>query len=686
MMLLREIVAPAVWERQVGAKHLSLGEQHALLQERCLLVELVGSCCEVLGAISRATYRTRPPRIPHQDPFDRDHAHEPSESLQVALRLCLLPLLERLGDDAAITSEAAERTLCRITLAHHKSSDPHAGAQHGAVSTRPGVCENLGETREELIQTRRHPAGHAAHSFRQECASPTSVRELLAQNGDFLLDAIARRLRHSCAHPRLPLVLEALLTYAAVETLPLLADVVDDIIALADDAVDAVGILEKSVAQTHIVGPFSLHKQNGPTILACARAMRALVSAAVECQDYEEASMMTRGSGVGTSNLQAGNTEGGEQSADEHSRWVDGVFLSNEAGSDLQLKDSHNGDGFLSNDELRDGTPLCAFFRELFSDVLCATSTTSDNVSAAQGDDPGSAEEGDPEMKKVEQELQMRAEEEEERLRNTPPLAPGLALRVVVKLEQLLLCAPPMACHVLLDTLAIAIPLLRPWPRALLPVLHKLWAPLTHLLDASDLTLAAKAMGALSTAASILCDEISATSMKEVFPPLLRVIRNHGSLTAIDPIHLRATGTAAITPRSRPQDVLLAALRLLRALCHIPRAATPRVAAVLTSVEPLLSKRQPERVRTEALSLVKDLATLQRDVVWLFCARVVPVVERTRPPLSNLPHFPTAGMQPLPGPAADFDESAQQLLLHIDSEDRKEWQRQGLGTCTGLRV
>jgi len=48
------------------------------------------------------------------------------------------------------------------------------------------------------------------------------VRALLSRNGDFLLDAISRRLRHASAHPRVPLVLEALLTYAAVDTLPLL--------------------------------------------------------------------------------------------------------------------------------------------------------------------------------------------------------------------------------------------------------------------------------------------------------------------------------------------------------------------------------------------------------------------------------------------------------------------------------
>ena len=86
------------------------------------------------------------------------------EDAQVAMRLALFPILEHLGDEATLLSSAAELTLCRLCR----------GAAHEA------------------------PLG--------------SVRALLQRNGDYLLDAIAHRLRRAAWHPHTPQVLRVRVT------------------------------------------------------------------------------------------------------------------------------------------------------------------------------------------------------------------------------------------------------------------------------------------------------------------------------------------------------------------------------------------------------------------------------------------------------------------------------------------
>lgn len=678
LMLLREVVSPAVWERRADAREmLPLGEQHAVLQEQWLLLELVGSCFEVLGAVARATTEGTTLAHDHRDhspvrpayPSAAPRGIAASESQQVAVRLCLLPVLGRLGDDAAITSEAAERALCRMVLAHQDGAcrSPREDAQHRSVAPS------------EPDSTDRQ--GMAPTTGRDNHHGPCSVRELLARNGDFLLDAISRRLRHAAAHPRVPLVLEALLTYAAVETLPLLSDVVDDIIGLADGAAESVDVSgwAGTGARAVATAAYDGRPHAGPALVACARAMRAVVVAAVECQ---QAGGGHRNDETVTSKAESGSTAPQEVEETEAQAFAAGVYGDVSISIGCREPDSADCSSGALQQQGAGAGELGVFFDNLFADIApepCAQgSGAAGSGDVAEESLPREEEEVDEELERAKQEAEIRAEEEEEIARSTPPLAPGLALRVVAKLEVLLLCAPPAACHVLLDALMAAIPLLSPWPRALLPVLHTLWAPLTQLLHANDLALSAKAMDALTVAASILRAEISSASVKAVFPPLLRVIRAHGSAVLLEPVYVRAAGAAAVAPRSRQQDALLAALRLLRALCRIPRAATPRAAAILCELEPLLSSRQPERVRTEAVTLGKELANLQRDAVWLFCARVTPPAQLQRPPQAQLHHLSTAGMRGLTGPPAEFAASAAELLLHVEREDQRESKRLGL--------
>jgi len=94
-----------------------------------------------------------------------------------------------------------------------------------------------------------------------------------------------------------------------------------------------------------------------------------------------------------------------------------------------------------------------------------------------EGEAPGSRaarEEAEAEAQAV-----ARAEEdEEEERRNTPPYGPSLVLQVVGRAEVLLLSGSAAATHMVLRTLHEAITILAPWPRALLPALHRTWPSL----------------------------------------------------------------------------------------------------------------------------------------------------------------------------------------------------------------
>lgn len=84
--------------------------------------------------------------------------------MQVALRLSLFPLLERLGDRYAVLSAAAELTLCRL-------------------------CVALND------------------------AAVGSISSLLADNADYLLDALGRRLRHAARYPHTAHAVQAVLEF-----------------------------------------------------------------------------------------------------------------------------------------------------------------------------------------------------------------------------------------------------------------------------------------------------------------------------------------------------------------------------------------------------------------------------------------------------------------------------------------
>ena len=216
-------------------------------------------------------------------------AEESAEPFLVALRLCIFPLLEALGDFSAILAETAEIVLCRFCVA---------------------TCDI----------TRGLELGDLRRNSPTLAPSPT-VRSLIAAHSDFLLDALVSRLRHAAWHPRTPLAVHAVLEYGGDGTLSLMGDVIDALFDLVDDAADPAGA-----------------RAPPAPLLPCVRALRALVDAA----DGAEAARRLRegdgkersgdegtGDGDGDDGCEGdGDAEAGDDDDDEEclSAYFDGLF------------------------------------------------------------------------------------------------------------------------------------------------------------------------------------------------------------------------------------------------------------------------------------------------------------------------------------------------------------------------
>lgn len=241
--------------------------------------------------------------------------------------------------------------------------------------------------------------------------------------------------------------------------------------------------------------------------------------------------------------------------------------------------------------------------------------------------------------------------------------------------------------HLVLDVLLEVLPALQPWPRAALPAAYPLWPPLLALLDGADRSVAAHAMRVFAAAVRAYGAELSTRIQAQAIEHMADALRRYAAEPAVASAlgaadvggcaasitemlasatvspadgarggasigasigagggagggvdvggagggaggRARGTGSGGGSGGGRSQEVVLAALRGLRALCASTRAMRPLLLKVLRACAPLLSRHQPEVVQAEALSLGTRLARLDADVVWLFCVRFVPPAER----------------------------------------------------------
>ncbi|KAL1512118.1 hypothetical protein AB1Y20_005387 [Prymnesium parvum] len=483
----------------------------------------------------------------------------------VALRLALFPTLERLGDRSATLSSAAEVTLCRLCV----SIEPKAN----------------------------------------------SIPHMLSTNSDFVLETLCARLRRAAWYPQTALVMQALLEFGGADTLPLVGDAIDDLLALIDDAAPG--------------GP------RADMIAPCLHALQSLVIASAT----HLASPAAAADAADATGGEAASAAGGSLSS-----FVD--ELVDELGLRATASDADDSGGAAQHEAPFDDRPFEERVKE---------------------------DQEQEEEARAKQEAELRAADEAEQARATPPLVGQLALRTLAKAEVLLLTGSPSVTHLLLGTIKDLIPALQPWARALLRALYPVWSPLVVLMGGADLSVAAQAMAVLGVAATHLGEHLSSTVVRDALKPILRAIRQYG---APPEEHVRRGGVlmnAKLEYRSRPQELLLSATRTLSCLCSIPQLLRPEVWNLLGAAIPLLSCRQPARVQEEALALIGRLVPLNRDAVWFAVVCALPESERCTtfsPPLSALPS-PWRELGEPPIPTTELALNARLVISRVAAEDQR---------------
>ena len=673
MLVLTEVLEASVWSAPSARGSVgSLGQQHATVLEHELLVQVAGSAFDLLTC-AEASHDAAPHGTPSraagsraEAPGERVRALSVSRvsqrpAVQVALRMLLFPLLERLGESLAVVASAAELTLCRLC----------------ASLSEPGIG---------------------------------SVADLLAANTDFLLDALGSRMRRVTRFPHTAQVLQAVLEFGGARVLPLASDVTDDVMRLVDDVTpradrpvaltDAASLTAaEAEAADHrrqqyrqyaqLTQPATLRsRQHEPPKAAISAAavtanarlvswLRALHSLVLACVDSlgAEGQMPADDDGGDGGGVSDATSRDGESSKDGSGA---GGAIQAPPGTQAPSQPTDGGTpsgvGGLTAAVAAAEPPFDAFF----AGVLTALTPSS---AGDDDDDDGrpirfevekTAEERAAEAEaamqaEAEMDAEARAEEERATVAATPPRAGQVALTALGRVEVLLLHGPPTATHVLLDLLETLFPVLSPWPRALLPAAYPLWPPLLHLFGSDDSSLAAHAMRVFATATRACGDELSSKVMADAVGKLTGALRHHTSASTQANMESLATmaspkaGEAAIDSlssqpprgspregpqladarerdlpvpsgradtRSRAQEAILAACATLRALCVSPRAIQPHLLLILRAAMPLLSRLQAERVQQEAIALFGSLALVNADMVWLACVHVLPAAER----------------------------------------------------------
>tara|TARA_B100000513_G_scaffold195515_1_gene126366 strand:- start:987 stop:2405 length:1419 start_codon:yes stop_codon:yes gene_type:complete len=441
----------------------------------------------------------------------------------------------------------------------------------------------------------------------------------------------------------------AVLEFAGEQALPLMDTLVEELMDLVDRV--SVGFVDGRAQ-----GGWAAPQERSPLLVPCAKALRALARACAE--PIANATVDETAVRVETPPLPQEAAEA-EAAADVKAADVKAadVKAADVKAADVKAAadaDSADEDG---EDDLSQGFDELIGILEGLVDIAKPPPPPPPPPPLETDADEQEAEEYEGGTGDAYAELQDEAEAK-------PPMEVTLALRVVSKIEDLLLSWPTAGAQVLLEAISLSLPLLAPWPRLLLPKLHYLWQPLFVLCSSSELSLAARACGLVGELATTLRGELSTHTMRAVLPPLLNVLERHGRPPDRLP---QASGAAQLAPRQRPREVLLAATGALGALCHVPRAVLPDLPKIANLCEPLLSIRQPEDVRAAAVHLFKRLARLNTDVVWLFTARAGHIEKH--PLTHKLPSF--EGLPALPGPREDFALSSSELVQVVQEEDRR---------------
>jgi len=531
LMLLREVLSPELWNAPSAVSGAtspaSLRRQHATLVEHEAMIELVGSAVELLAAAVRARAAQA---LGANGSVGAGGVGASSggvggcSSIQVALRLSLFPLLERLGDRAAALSSAAELTLCRMCVA---LDDPRANG---------------------------------------------SVAQLLSAHGDFLLDALGARLRHGARYPHTAQAVQAVIEFGGETALPIAGDLLDDVLRLVDEAMptaqvptparrrldylrysqtagmlpgttipsaaaaaatDRVGLSQIRVGLSPAAEPLrgrlldetkalTLLPSFTPSFTAAEEQrlhgwLRALHVIALACR--EQLREQLRAPQPYPPPPQPFHAHESARRAEEPAANDERTEAREEAAA---AEAAEEGGGWLQEDTPGEAT-LEDFMGELVTELLgpapevLAAGTAKaalEEKEEEEEDLPGQEEEEEPEAA-------LRRAEALEKEANTPPAAGQLALQLLRKSEVLLLSGCPSITHAVLDILSEVLPALAQWPRAALPAAYPLWPPLLALLDGDDRSVAAHAMRAFGLAVSCYGIELSTRVQSQAIEHLI---------------------------------------------------------------------------------------------------------------------------------------------------------------------
>jgi hypothetical protein len=532
LMLLREVLSPELWNAPSAVSGAtspaSLRRQHATLVEHEAMIELVGSAVELLAAAVRARAAQALGESAGVGAGGVGAGGGGGvggcSSIQVALRLSLFPLLERLGDRAAALSSAAELTLCRMCVA---LDDPRANG---------------------------------------------SVAQLLSAHGDFLLDALGARLRHGARYPHTAQAVQAVIEFGGETALPIAGDLLDDVLRLVDEAMptaqvptparrrldylrysqtagmlpgttipsaaaaaaaDRVGLSQIRVGLSPAAEPLrgrlldetmalTLLPSFTPSFTAAEEQrlhgwLRALHVIALACR--EQLREQLRAPQPPSPPPQPFHADESARRAEEPAAYDERTEAREEAGA---AEAAEEDGGWLQED-----TPGEATLEDFMGDLVTELLGPEPEVLAA-----GTAKAALEEKEEEEEDLPGQEEEEDseaalrraealEKEANTPPAAGQLALQLLRKSEVLLLSGCPSITHAVLDILSEVLPALAQWPRAALPAAYPLWPPLLALLDGDDRSVAAHAMRAFGLAVSCYGTELSTRVQSQAIEHLI---------------------------------------------------------------------------------------------------------------------------------------------------------------------
>ncbi|XP_029469352.1 LOW QUALITY PROTEIN: TELO2-interacting protein 1 homolog [Rhinatrema bivittatum] len=437
-----------------------------------------------------------------------------------------------------------------------------------------------------------------------------SPQHLINQNSDYLVNDISLNLRHLAHHPHTPNVLEVMLKSSDSSLLPLVDDVLQDVLSTLDQCYDERAALFLSV----------LHS-----------LMKALVQWFPATKDHQNLEEIRSGTSLGESENYGIGLECNTQ-ADEIQRFFqDYVKQKQVAEGELPGSRRHGAvcadkikirqqmrlresEELLSGGGLQQhkGTMFC-FWGTVFL-IGQAVRVMSDNAMAVVYINHHG---GIRSLQDVE--LQPSSPQESETNHSEPDVEKSLPAHIWISKDVMERCIHLMSDKSLklrikvLGILELCVVVLHSQEDQLLPMAHRTWPPLVTRLVNDDPLVVLQAFQVLRTLASSCGDFLRRRFSKDVLPKLIC------SLVAQAPVSARAGPIYSHTLAFKLQ---LAVLQGLGQLCEKLDMGESDLTKVANACMHYLSARQPTKLQEASRSVFHSLIRVDPDATWLLLSEV----------------------------------------------------------------